>query len=88
MRCYHGILSVARCHYPDAYEALVEGYFEVEKFSAVLKKKINQYKTLIQNDELDREKRKELKMLKKELQSVPTYKNAAIERELKSLDLK
>lgn len=71
-----------------SYEALVDGYFEVEKFSAVLKSKISRYKKLMQIDDLDRETRKEFKQLKKELMSVPTYKNAAIERELQSLDLK
>jgi predicted ATP-binding protein involved in virulence len=71
-----------------SYEALVEGYFEVEKFSSILKMKIEEYKSLNQLTELDREQRTALRVLKKELQSVPTYKNAAIERELKTLGLK
>jgi predicted ATP-binding protein involved in virulence len=71
-----------------SYEALVEGFFEVEKFSNVLKAKIQEYKGLVELTEPDREQRTTLRKLKKELASVPTYKNAAIERELKILNLK
>ncbi|NQZ09049.1 MAG: AAA family ATPase [Algicola sp.] len=71
-----------------SYEALVEGYFETEKFSLVLKKKIARYKTLVSQTSLEREEKKELRQLEKTLSNVPTYKNQAIERELKTLGLK
>ncbi|MCG9624208.1 AAA family ATPase [Vibrio mediterranei] len=71
-----------------SYDALVDGYFEVDKFSDVLKEKIRRFKVLNSEDSLDRTDKKELRQLKKELENVPTFKNAAIETELKQLGLK
>ncbi|MEG3696082.1 AAA family ATPase [Vibrio coralliirubri] len=71
-----------------SYEALVDGYFEVDKFSGILRDKILRYKELSSAEELERSEKKELRQLKKELESVPTFKNAAIETELKQLGLK
>ncbi len=41
-----------------SYEALVEGYFEVEKFSLILKQKITEYKQLNSLDRLNKEQKK------------------------------
>ena len=71
-----------------SYEALIDGYFEVAKFSGLLQKKIERYKELIIKDGLNREEKKDLRQLKKELENVPTFKNANIEAELKQLGLK
>ncbi|OEE52165.1 hypothetical protein CSB62_05250 [Vibrio splendidus] len=71
-----------------SYEALIDGYFEVDKFSGILRDKILKYKELTSGQELDRVEKKELRQLKKELESVPTFKNATIEAELKQLQLK
>ncbi|HIF9519266.1 TPA: AAA family ATPase [Photobacterium damselae] len=71
-----------------SYEALVDGYFEVDKFSGILRDKILRYKELSSSEELERSEKKELRQLKKELESVPTFKNASIETELKQLGLK
>jgi len=71
-----------------SYEALIDGYFEVDKFSDVLKEKIARFKTLSTSDDLGRPDKKELRQLKKELENVPTFKNATIETELKQLGLK
>uniref|UniRef100_UPI000CB22D9A AAA family ATPase n=1 Tax=Vibrio splendidus TaxID=29497 RepID=UPI000CB22D9A len=71
-----------------SYEALVDGYFEVEKYSETLKEKIKRYRYLIEVIELGPKERKELRKLKKELENVPSYKNPAIEHELKLLGLK
>ncbi|MGS0824865.1 AAA family ATPase [Shewanella sp. 0m-8] len=73
-----------------SYEALVEGYFEIEKFSTILKKKITQFEQLsaLSDDKRSREDRKLLRQLKKELENVPLFKNPAIEAKLKSLGLK
>jgi len=71
-----------------SYEALIDGYFEVDKFSTILKEKISRFKALNSNDDLGRPEKKELRQLRKELESVPTFKNATIETELKQLGLK
>ncbi|MGR6861960.1 AAA family ATPase [Aliivibrio salmonicida] len=71
-----------------SYEALVEGYFEVEKFSTILKDKIARYKELHTKTDMERAEKKELRQLKKELENVPSYKNESIELELKQLGLK
>lgn len=71
-----------------SYEALIDGYFEVDKFSAILKDKISLFKKLYARDDLNRAEKKELRQLTKELGSVPTFKNATIETELKQLGLK
>lgn len=71
-----------------SYEALVDGYFEVDKFSGVLRDKILRYKALTSGQELEQVEKKELRQLKKELENVPTFKNATIETELKQLGLK
>jgi predicted ATP-binding protein involved in virulence len=71
-----------------SYEALIEGYFETEKFSLILKKKINRFKSLKDQATLERAEKKELGQLEKELTNVPLYKNQAIERALKMLGLK
>ncbi|KJY82713.1 hypothetical protein TW81_10830 [Vibrio galatheae] len=71
-----------------SYEALVDGYFEVDKFSGILRDKIQRYKELVADTSLEPKQKKELRQLKKELESVPTFKNATIETELKQLGLK
>ncbi|PTO79553.1 AAA family ATPase [Vibrio splendidus] len=71
-----------------SYEALIDGYFEVDKFSGVLRDKILRYKALTSGQELENVEKKELRQLKKELENVPTFKNATIETELKQLGLK
>ncbi|MEZ8296495.1 AAA family ATPase [Vibrio splendidus] len=71
-----------------SYEALIDGYFEVDKFSNILRDKILRYKVLTSGQELEKIEKKELRQLKKELENVPTFKNATIETELKQLGLK
>lgn len=71
-----------------SYEALVEGFFDTEKFSEVLKNKVNQYEKLKDDGASTREERKLLRQLEKELKNVPLYKNEAIELKLKQLGLK
>lgn len=71
-----------------SYEALVEGFFDTEKFSDVLKNKIRQYEELKENGASSREERKLFRQLEKELKNVPLYKNEAIELKLKQLGLK
>ncbi|MCP4984729.1 MAG: AAA family ATPase [Colwellia sp.] len=71
-----------------SYEALIDGYFEVDKFSGILRDKILLFKELVGREDLGRTEKKELRQLRKELESVPTFKNATIETELKQLGLK
>ncbi|MEZ9259309.1 AAA family ATPase [Vibrio splendidus] len=71
-----------------SYEALVEGFFDTEKFSEVLKNKVSQYEQLKNDGASTREERKLLRQLEKELKNVPLYKNEAIELKLKQLGLK
>ena len=71
-----------------SYEALIEGYFEVERYSNQLKQDIELYKNLNDKDKLTSEERKQLRQLKNNLSEVPTYKNPAILRELQALGLK
>lgn len=71
-----------------SYEALVEGFFDTEKFSDVLKNKIRQYEELKENGASSREERKLFRQLEKELKNVPLYKNEAVELKLKQLGLK
>jgi predicted ATP-binding protein involved in virulence len=71
-----------------SYEALIDGYFDVDKFSGILRDKILLFKDLVNRVDLDRSEKKELRQLRKELESVPTFKNATIETELKQLGLK
>lgn len=71
-----------------SYEALVEGFFDTEKFSDVLKNKIRMYEELKENGASSREERKLFRLLEKELKNVPLYKNEAIELKLKQLGLK
>jgi predicted ATP-binding protein involved in virulence len=71
-----------------SYEALVEGFFDTEKFSEVLKNKVSQYEKLKEDGASNREERKLFRQLEKELKNVPLYKNEAIELKLKQLGLK
>ncbi|EIJ0963976.1 AAA family ATPase [Vibrio parahaemolyticus] len=71
-----------------SYEALVEGFFDTDKFSDILKNKVKQYEELKENGAQSREERKLLRQLEKELRNVPLYKNEAIELKLKQLGLK
>lgn len=71
-----------------SYDALIEGYFEVEKYSQQLKSDIELYKRLNSKDKLTSEERKQLRQLKSSLSEVPTYKNPAVLRELQGLGLK
>ncbi len=71
-----------------SYEALVEGFFDTDKFSDVLKQKVNNYETLKNTSDPSREERKQLRQLEKELKNVPLYKNEAIEHKLKQLGLR
>ncbi|EME3968517.1 AAA family ATPase [Vibrio fluvialis] len=73
-----------------SYEDLIEGYFEVEKYSQELKDKIEQYKILIseKDSDLNLDQKKEIFELTNLLKNVPTFKNQAIELELRRLNLK
>ncbi|MBY7926305.1 ATP-binding protein [Vibrio fluvialis] len=73
-----------------SYEALVEGFFETEKFSVILESKIEEYErlTAVEIEKLSREERKALRKLTKELENVPLYKNESIEMKLKQLGLR
>lgn len=71
-----------------SYEALVEGFFDTDKFSDVLKNKIGEYEKLKDSGATSRDDRKQLRKLEKELKNVPLYKNEAIELKLKQLGLK
>lgn len=73
-----------------SYEALVDGYFETERFSVILESKIEEYERLksIDPDKLSRGERKNLRKLTKELENVPLYKNESIELKLKQLGLR
>ncbi|MBY8032519.1 ATP-binding protein [Vibrio fluvialis] len=73
-----------------SYEALVEGFFETEKFSVILESKIEEYERLsaVDKESLSRDERTTLRKLTKELQNVPLYKNESIELKLKQLELR
>ncbi|MBY8308896.1 AAA family ATPase [Vibrio fluvialis] len=73
-----------------SYEALVDGYFETERFSIILEKKVEEYERLsaVEPEKLSRDERKELRKLTKELENVPLYKNETIELKLKQLGLR
>lgn len=73
-----------------SYEDIVEGYFDTEPFSLALEQKMSRYETLHRKDKssLTVAENKELLLLGRELNDVPTFKLADIELRLRALGLK
>lgn len=56
-----------------SYQALVEAYFDTDKYSATLKEKVQRYETLAAKQPLNAEETSEYRALKRYFDSLPTF---------------
>ncbi|OMP80647.1 AAA family ATPase [[Flexibacter] sp. ATCC 35208] len=56
-----------------SYDTLIESYFEADKYSSILKKKIAEFEYLSSKEELDEKERDQLRELRKYIDDVPKF---------------
>jgi len=71
-----------------SYDALIESYFDSDKYSNIVKSKIEEYELLLSKDKLDQEEKLKLKELEKYFSSIPKYLSEELSVKLQSLSLK
>ena len=56
-----------------SYEALVESYFDSDKYSTILKRKIDKYESLEKKQDMSPEEKEELNELEKYFNQIPDF---------------
>lgn len=70
-----------------SYDALIESYFGVDKYSEVLKEKLARYESLSNLEEIDVEQKAELRSLKDYFDHTPKYLSKELLAKLQQIDL-
>lgn len=71
-----------------SYEAIVENYFDSDKYSSILKSKVDSYETLVDKDVLTAEENTELLELENYFKKLPNFYSDELEVKLQQIKLK
>jgi len=71
-----------------SYEALVEGYFDIDEYSEELKKHLYRYKLLSEQEELTDDEEDEYDNLEDYFDNLPKFRAAALAAEAERIGLK
>jgi predicted ATP-dependent endonuclease of OLD family len=71
-----------------SYDAIVEGYFDADKYSTVLKQQVSEFEILMSKEELTDEENIKLQQLKKYLDGIPKFLSDELAVKLQQIKLK
>jgi len=71
-----------------SYDAIIESYFNTDKYSNIIKSKIIEYENLLLKEQLDQEKKERLKDLENYFKYVPKYLSNELLVKLQEISLK
>jgi predicted ATP-binding protein involved in virulence len=71
-----------------SYDAIVEGYFDADKYSTVLKQQVEEFESLMSKDELTETEDRRLQELKKYLDGIPKFLSDELAVKLQQIRLK
>lgn len=71
-----------------SYEAIIESYFELDKYSQLLKNRVSEYELLLFKNDINENEEERLKYLKDYLDNIPKYLSSELVAKLQEIKIK